>query len=38
MESLRLSELVVLMPQGSHDRDRWKAIPCGRYTYHEYKI
>ena len=38
LENLRLSELVVLMPQGSHDRDRWKAIPCGRYTYHEYKI
>lgn len=38
LENLRLSELVVLMPQGSHDRDRLRTIPCGQYTYHEYKI
>ena len=38
LKSLRLSELVVLMPQGSRDRDRWRTVPCGKYTYHEYKI
>ena len=36
-EGTRLSELVILMPQGSNEKDRWKHIPCGRYTYHEYK-
>ena len=36
-EGTRLSELVILMPQGSNDRDRWKDIPCGTYTYHEYR-
>ena len=34
---IRLSELVILAPQGSNDRERWKAVRCGKYTYHEYK-
>ena len=38
LRDLGLSELVILMPQGSRDRDRWRAVPCGKYTYHEYKI
>ena len=37
-EGTRLSELVILMPQGSNQKDRWKHIPCSRYTYHEYRI
>ena len=35
---IRLSELVILGPQGSNDRERWKAVRCGKYTYHEYKV
>ena len=35
---IRLSELVILAPQGSNDRERWKAVRCGKYTYHEYKV
>lgn len=37
-EHLRLSELVILMPQGSNAKARWAHIPCGTYTYHEYKV
>lgn len=37
-EGVRLSELVVLMPQGADQRDRWKNVRCGKYTYHEYKL
>lgn len=36
-EDIRLSELVILMPEGSNDRDRWKSVRCGKYTYHEYR-
>lgn len=36
-EDIWLSELVVLMPEGAGDRDRWKAVRCGKYTYHEYR-
>lgn len=36
-EGIWLSELVVLMPEGANDRDRWKAVRCGKYTYHEYR-
>ena len=35
---IRLSELVILAPQGSNDSERWKAVRCGKYTYHEYKV
>ena len=38
LENVRLSELVILMPEGSADKDRWKAVRCGRYTYHEYRV
>lgn len=37
LENIRLSELVILMPEGSNDRDRWKSVRCGKYTYHEYR-
>ena len=37
LENVRLSELVILMPEGSNDRDRWKSVRCGKYTYHEYR-
>ena len=33
-----LSELVILMPQGSNEKDRWKNVRCGKYTYREYKL
>jgi hypothetical protein len=36
-QDLRLSELVILMPQGSNDRERWKAVRCGKYSYFEYR-
>lgn len=36
-EDVRLSELVILMPEGSDEKDRWKHIRCGKYTYLEYK-
>ena len=35
---VRLSELVILMPEGANDRERWKAVRCGKYTYHEYRL
>lgn len=38
LDTSRLSELVILMPRGSNDRDRWKHIRCGKYTYYEYKL
>ena len=34
---VRLSELVILMPEGSNDKDRWTDVRCGKYTYHEYR-
>ena len=37
-EDVYLSELVILMPAGSREKDRWKDIRCGTYTYHEYKV
>ena len=37
LENVRLSELVILMPEGTNDKDRWKAVRCGKYTYHEYR-
>ena len=37
LENIRLSELVILMPEGTNDKDRWKAVRCGKYTYHEYR-
>ena len=36
-EGIYLSELVILAPEGSNDKKRWKAVRCGKYTYHEYK-
>lgn len=36
-EGIYLSELVILAPEGSNDKERWKAVRCGKYTYHEYK-
>ena len=37
LENIRLSELVILMPEGTNDKDRWKTVRCGKYTYHEYR-
>lgn len=37
-EGIYLSELVILAPEGSNDKERWKAVRCGRYTYHEYRL
>lgn len=37
-EDICLSELVILAPEGSNDRQRWKAVRCGKYTYHEYRV
>lgn len=37
LENVRLSELVILMPEGTNDKDRWKAVRCGKYTYHKYR-
>lgn len=37
LEAVRLSELVILMPQGSREMARWENIRCVKYTYHEYK-
>ena len=36
-EGIYLSELVVLAPEGSNDKERWKAVRCGKYSYFEYK-
>lgn len=35
---IRLSELVILAPQGSDDRERWKTVRCGKYSYWEYRV
>ena len=35
---VRLSELVILMPEGSNDRDRWTDVRCGKYSYFEYRV
>ena len=37
-EGIYLSELVILAPEGANDKERWKAVRCGRYTYHEYRL
>ncbi len=33
-----LSELVVLCPKGSNNRERWRNIRCGHYGYYEYEL
>ena len=35
---IRLSELVILAPEGSNDQERWKAVNCGKYSYFEYRV
>ena len=35
---VRLSELVVLMPEGSNDKERWTDVRCGKYSYFEYRV
>ena len=37
-EGIYLDELVILAPEGAHDYERWRAVRCGRYTYHEYSL
>ena len=34
---IRLSELVILAPEGSNDKERWKAVRCSKYGYWEYR-
>lgn len=38
LEGVRLSELLILMPEGSGERDRWKNIPCSKFSYFEYRV
>lgn len=33
-----LSELIVLCPKGTNDRERWQNIRCGTYGYYEYEL
>ncbi len=33
-----LSELIVLCPKGTNDRERWQNIRCGTYGYYEYEM
>ena len=37
-EGARLSELLILMPEGSGDRERWTHIPCSKFSYFEYRV
>lgn len=36
-EDVRLSELLILMPDGSSDRERWQRIRCSKFSYFEYR-
>lgn len=36
-EDVRLSELVILVPRGANQRERWQNVRCGKYTYYEYQ-
>lgn len=33
-----LSELIVLCPKGTNDREKWQNIRCGTYSYYEYDL
>ena len=37
-QGIYLSELVILAPEGSNDKERWKAVRCGQYSYFEYRL
>ena len=37
-EDVRLSELVILAPEGSRERSRWSKVRCGKYSYFEYRV
>ena len=37
-EGIYLSELVILAPEGTNDKERWKAVRCGQYSYFEYRL
>lgn len=36
--NIYLCELVVLMPEGANDKERWKTVRCGKYSYFEYRM
>ncbi len=33
----RLCELIILQPEGTNEKDRWKTVPSIKYFYREYK-
>ena len=37
-EGAHLSELLILMPEGSRDRGRWQHISCAKFSYFEYRV
>ena len=37
-EDVRLSELLILMPEGRSDRERWERIRCSKFNYFEYRV
>lgn len=38
LERVNLSELLILMPDGSSDRERWQRIKCSKFGYFEYRV
>lgn len=36
-ENVRLSELYILQPEGTNERDRWKHVHASDYSYYEYR-
>ena len=38
LERVNLTELLILMPEGSSDRARWQQIPCVKFSYFEYRV
>lgn len=38
LEKVNLSELLILSPEGSSDRERWQRIKCSKFGYFEYRV
>ena len=38
LSRVNLSELLILMPEGSGGRERWQHIPCSKFSYFEYRV
>lgn len=36
-DTFRLSELVILQPEGTNERGRWRKVRAGKYSYFEYR-